>query len=131
MYYISNSRERTKCIPLQITTCPYSEHEISLKILLKYSTIVWRIWDMKNKVRILISEGKKKQRTLLVTCGTKTGWNEHKWVLLLILPVWLCPLAKVGASGTSAFPTYKYCKSLFSIWLSSQLYSAFQEVEGP
>lgn len=50
------------------------------------------------------------------------------WFIL----VWLSHLAvRVGPSSTSALPTYKFCKSLFSVWLSSQLPSAVWKVEGP
>lgn len=74
LYCISNSQKNEMC------TCPDRKHEIYLEIALKNSTIVWKIGEQKNQVRILISEGKKERkrktkRALLVT-GTKPRWAQ-------------------------------------------------------
>lgn len=68
-------REKTCIISLQITspvTSPDSEHEICLEIPLKNSTIVWSIWDMKNQVRILISEDKNCKQS------SRSHWDQAR-----------------------------------------------------
>lgn len=107
--------------------------EICLQITLKvfvWRIIVSRIWYRKNQVRILISEGKIKQRELTWSQGSSQ--DGHKKILMRSILVLFSHVAvRVGPKSTPAFPTYKYCKPLFSTWLSSQLPSAFWEMKGP
>lgn len=123
-----------KCVSLQTTTpvtCPDRKHEIYLEMPLKNSTIVWKIGGRKIKSEFLFqNEKKKKQRELSWSQGPSQ--DEHKEMSMWIILVWLsCLAVTVGPSSTSALPTYKYCKSLLSICLCSQLPSAFWEAEGP
>lgn len=83
---------------------------------------------IKNQVRILISEGRKTETSPGHSDQPRMGREMSMWIIL----VWLSRLSvRLGPSSTSALPTYKYCKSLLSVWPHSQLPSAFWEVEGP
>lgn len=69
----------------------------------------------------------KKQRMLSWSPGpSQDGHKMLMWFTLCGSHL----TVRVGPS-TSALPTYEYCKSLSSVWLSFQLPSAFWKVEGP
>ena len=91
---------------------------------------------MKNQVKILISGNKqtttkKRQRELFQLQGPREDGMNTSECHVDYSSVALSFGIRVGACVTSALPTYQHCKSLFSTGLSSQLPSAFQEVEGP
>ena len=107
--------------------------QLSVKSTLKYlwrTTLLWRIRDMKNQVRILILESKKSKEHSPRSRG-QARMASRRCLCELVFWCSFFMQQSTGPNCTPALLINKYCKSSFSIWLSSQLPSAFWEVKGP